>query len=178
MSKPKNKNNTKKKSLKHILTKRILKRIRRRAKVNRFNKELKKKVSRSLNLPNNESSVLRNRAREAAYAGFNLDQVSTANDLKMIPLLLADKSISDEKKLALRSYYDALASGQITAKDRDRFFGPIQSALLNSVTYDGFKGAPDYLKYIKNAMPSVDAATKDGSLAEAIARQLQARRHL
>lgn len=176
MSKPKNKNN--KKSLKHILTKRILKRIRRRAKVNRFNKELKKKVNKSLNLNYAEANEMRNKAREVAFAGFNMDQVSTANDLKILPILLADKSISADKKLALQSYYDALKTGQITAKDRDRFFGPIQSALLRSVPYEGLSGATDHLKLIKNALPQTDPLSNDGSLAEAIARQLAARRHL
>lgn len=176
MTKPKSKKLPK--NLKRALTKHLLKRIKRRAKVQRFNKVLKKKVANSLlSLKGNEESMLRNKQREAAYAAFNMDQVATQNDLKLLPSMINDPTISKEKKLALQSYYDALSSGQITAKDRDAFFGPVQSALLRSVPYDGFKSVNDNLTYIKNSMPDL-GISDNGPLAKAIANELRARRHL
>lgn len=155
---------SKKKSLKEVLTKRLLKRIKRRAKVRRFNKSLKKKVRRTfgnpLNLANADEHVQRNKMRELAFYRFNMDTIATQNDLKTIPLLLADPNLPKEKKLALQCYYDALVRGVVTAKDRDSFFSSTQSALLRSVPYDGFSGVSDNLKFINNSLPSLPHPTK------------------
>lgn len=153
MAKPKNKKNNKKKSLKHTLTKHILKRIKRRAKVNGFNKQLRNQVSKSIEPILNEDHIYRNKQREAAFNEFKFNELNTENDLRMLPQLLNDPSIPRERQLALQSYYDALKSGQATVRDRDRYIGPIQKALINSVPYNGFANVNQHLQFLRNALP-------------------------
>lgn len=61
------------KKMKYILTKRILKRIRRRAKVKKFNKHIKNNAETDL-IKYYIQSVERNKAREASYNAFNQNQ--------------------------------------------------------------------------------------------------------
>lgn len=146
MSKPKKQNRSKKlsKKLNKVITKHLLKRIKRRAKVNGFNKAM------SMSLAQREASIMRNKQREAAFAQFKLDQLATEKDKSELPQLINDPNLPMETRHALELYLDRLQNRQMTARDKEAFFGPVQSSLLKSVPYEAFNSATKNLAFVNS----------------------------
>lgn len=155
------------KKMKDILTKRILKRIRRRAKVKRFNKHIKNNAETDL-IKYYIQSVERNKAREASYNAFNQNQyehkMNSERTQNMDVMLnnLTDEmgkyKVPPEVQKNFELYRNAIKNGHASAADASKYLGPVEQAVIQSVPYENvndfvtklrdnvtYKHSPDYI---------------------------------